>query len=157
MGEISDNDRRIQVQRWLDTNYTDPATELIVLFHARRLMDASDLRPLHSKLDDRINQIANSENMNLQAFEQVDSITGFCDVVSFDFCFESERTRLVDVYSGENETTGITYTVDGKEILLDKWPFSVPEIHDYILGYQQPGYPINLQPVLMEFSIRKMD
>jgi len=57
------------------------------------------------------------------------------------------------VYQSEDKTADITYRLHEGKIELDTWPFSVQKINGYILGYQQAGYPEELQPVMLNFEI----
>ncbi len=153
LGQISEEDRVVQVDEWLNTAYEDPETELIVLLHVRRLMDTPERQTLYKKLDARIQTIVKDHNFDLTLYVQADTITDFCDLIAFDFSFESGTSRTVSVYQDPKTITDITYKLSQGKVTLDKWPFSVPKIEGYILGYQQDGYPENLQPVVLDFEV----
>ena len=153
LGQISEEDRVVQVDEWLNTPYTDPEAELVVLLHVRRLMDTLERQTLYQKLDTRIQAIATDNNLDLALYEQADTITDFCDLIAFDFSFESDTSRTVSVYQDQETKTDITYNLSQGKVTLDKWPFNVSKIEGYILGYQQDGYPENLQPVVLDFEI----
>jgi hypothetical protein len=57
------------------------------------------------------------------------------------------------VYQNQSTTTDIIYKLSNGKITVDSWPFNVPKIEGYILGYQQDGYPENLQPIILNFEI----
>lgn len=153
VGKLSVQERSAQVQMWLDTAYTNPEAELIVLLHVRRLLNAGELGALYEKLDARIRDVVNENNLSLIEFEHADTITGLCDGVSFDFCFEYEIERTRSVFAASDKMIELTYKIKDHKITLDPWPFSVSVIEDYILGYEQSGYPKELQPVMLEFTV----
>lgn len=153
LGQISEADRVVQVEEWLHTAYDDSEAELVVLLHVRRLMNTPERQVLFKKLDDRIQEIVERENFDLKTFEQVDTITDFCDLIAFDFSFESVAERTCAVYQNKDKTADITYKLDGGKIELDVWPFAVQKVSGYILGYQQAGYPEELQPIILNFEV----
>jgi len=57
------------------------------------------------------------------------------------------------VYQDPEAKTKITYRLSQGKITLDKWPFNVPKIEGYILGYRQDGYQNNLQPNILDFGV----
>lgn len=156
LGQISEEDRVVQVDEWLNTAYEDPEAELIVLLHVRRLMNTPERQALYRKLDTRIQQIVSDRDLGLTLYDQADTITDFCDLIAFDFSFESDISRTVSVYQDPDTKTDITYKLSKGKVTLDKWPFNVPKIEGYILGYQQDGYPENLQPVILDFEVTKV-
>jgi len=153
LGQISEEDRVVQVDQWLDTSYSDVAAELVILLHVRRLMNTPELQTLYQKLDARIQEIISTSDLDLTVYEQADTVTDFCDLIAFDFSFESDASRTVTVYQNQSTTTDITYKLSDGKITVDNWPFNVPKIEGYILGYQQAGYPENLQPIILSFEI----
>ena len=153
IGQISETDRVAQVDKWLNTAYVDQEAELVVLLHVRRLMNLPELKFLYKRVDERIQAIAAREGFDLAIFDQVDTVTDFCDLIAFDFSFESATQRTCTVYQNDDKTADITYKLHNGKIELDVWPFGVQSISGYILGYQRVGYPEELQPVTLNFEI----
>jgi hypothetical protein len=153
VGNISELQRVEQVDRWITEPYENPEAELVVLLHVRRLMNSPELHELCEKLDSRIAELVMTHNLNLTAYEQADTITDLCDLIAFDFSFEAEISRTHTIYQDSAINTEITYKLSEGRITIDKWPFNVPKIEGYILGYEQDGYPENLQPVLLNFEL----
>jgi hypothetical protein len=153
VGQMSNEDRAIQVDIWLNTTYSDLKAELTVLLHVRRLMNTPERQDLYRKLDCRIQEIVRNENLDLVAYEQADTITNFCDLIAFDFSFESSVEQTVAVYQRENTMIDITYKLEGGKVVMDNWPFCVPKIEGYMLGYKRDEYPRNLQPIMLNYEI----
>lgn len=156
VGQMSVEDRVTQVDTWINTAYSDLEAELTVLLHVRRLMNTPELQDLYLKLNDRVQEIVKNKDLDLAAYEQADTITNFCDLIAFDFSFESSLERNVTVYQKEHTMADITYKLSGGTVVLDTWPFSVPKIEGYILGYKQDDYPRNLQPILLNYEITRI-
>ena len=116
-------------------------------------MNTPERQVLYSKLDERVQDLVLSYKLNLSAYEQADTITDFCDLIAFDFSFESDQERTLTVYQNTDVITDITYKLSNGKITLDTWPFSIPKIEGYILGYQQAGYPESLEPVILNFAV----
>ena len=92
LGQISEAERVAQVNEWLSTSYKDPEAELIVLLHVRRLINTPERQTLYQKLDARIQEIVSTSDLDLTAYEQADTVTDFCDLIAFDFSFESDAS-----------------------------------------------------------------
>jgi len=155
LGAITEAERAVQVDEWLNIDYEDPETALVVLLHVRRLMNTLERRPLYAKLDRRISEIVQEQGLNLSEYEAADTITDLCDLIAFDFSFESPTEQTRNVYKNKNENTDITYKLSAGEILLSDWPFNIDSITGNITGYEQKGYPGELVPVELEFTIKK--
>ncbi|MEM7520684.1 MAG: DUF3891 family protein [Pseudomonadota bacterium] len=153
IGNIANDAREAQVRNWIESAYSDPHAELMVLSHLRRLMSYGDTPLLAERVAARFREVVQDNKIDLALIAQADSITAFCDVLSFDFCRETDRARSITVFAGANKKTKITYRIEGGSIAVSPWPFSTSRIEDYILGYAQEGYPSDLQPVLMEYTI----
>ena len=155
LGAITEAERAIQVDEWLNVDYEDPETALVVLLHVRRLMNTPERRALYAKLDQRISEIVQEQGLDLSEYEAADTITDFCDLIAFDFSFESPIERTLNVYKSKNGNANITYKLSAGEILLSDWPFKIDSITGNITGYEQEGYPNEPVPVELEFIIKK--
>jgi len=153
LGNISEQQRVEQVDEWISAPYENPEAELVVLLHVCRLMDTPERQGLHQKLDARIQELVTAHELNLTAYEEADTITDLCDLIAFDFSFEAEISRTHVVYQNQTASTEITYHLAKRKVILDKWPFNVPKIEGYILGYEQDGYPEKLKPIQLNFEI----
>ena len=77
--------------------------------------------------------------------EAADAITNVCDVISFEFCFETKSER---------EVRGHRLALDGLgDVTVDPWPFRVPQLVGLVTGYEREGYPERLVPVVAPFEI----
>lgn len=153
IGKISEDEKAKQVDVWIKTAYENLEAELVVLLHVRRLMNELRFENLYNKLDARIQDIVSSSGIDLSEYEKADTITNFCDLIAFDFCFESVTKNCVSLYKDKDTKIDIMYSLSSGKVFLDKWPFDVSKIEGYILGYKQEGYPSDLQPVLIDFEI----
>ncbi|MFS4437269.1 DUF3891 family protein [Paracoccaceae bacterium GXU_MW_L88] len=150
---ITSADRAAQVERWIATGYANIDAEIVVLNHVRRLMSWGNETALCARLDARIAELMPQATATPDAFAEADTITDLCDSIAFDFCYEHETERRKTVTSGAGEMAELTYRVNGVEITVDPWPFSVTAFEGYVLGYEAEGYPKHLQPLLMPYRI----
>jgi hypothetical protein len=155
LGAITEAERSVQVAEWLNIDYGDPETALVVLLHVRRLMNTPERQTLYAKLDQRISEIVQEQGINLSEYEAADTITGLCDLIAFDFSFESPIERTLSVYKNKEGNVDITYKFSAGEVLLSDWPFNIDSITGNIIGYEQEGYPDEPVPVELEFTIKK--
>jgi len=153
IGDISQEQRSEQVNQWIASSYENKEAELVVFLHVRRLMQELQIPSLYERLNDRVQDLITTHSLNLVAYEQADTITDLCDLIAFDFSFEADISRTRTVYQDSSSNAEITYKLSKGKIILDKWPFNVPKIEGYILGYEQNGYPENLQPVLLNYEL----
>ncbi|MEO0385953.1 MAG: DUF3891 family protein [Pseudomonadota bacterium] len=151
VGKIAPAARAAQVDAWLASAGTDLEAELVVLFHVRRLMQMPRPGPLSARLDQRIAAVA--AGRDLSAFHRADTITAFCDVVSFDICFEAEVSRSLTVATDDG-AVDLQYALQGGVAVVRPWPFTCPKLEGYLLAYRSAGYPEALDPLLLSYSIR---
>ena len=92
-----------------------------------------------------------------EEFAWADAITGFCDMVAFDFSFEKPIKRFMTVYPNVDamEMIEIVYEIKaGGKVVVSPWPFSVESIQGILVGYREEGYPDVLNPEIVGFDIR---
>ncbi len=168
IGEMDDATWLKVVSKGIDKIYDQPDTTIIVRLHIRRLL-ALDLTPerqayieeidlrIAEQLDTSTEPGFGGTGTQLEKYKRADKITQLCDMISFDFCFESPRQRTLDVFTNPRteEKTDITFEIrPGGEVRVEPWPFSVPELSGILYAFQRDGYPQKLQPVIVPFDIR---
>lgn len=150
------------VQRGIDHRFEHPVTDIVVKLHIRRLLswDSSPERfALIEAVDHQVKNRLPESGATLEAFQRADKITQLCDMISFDFCFESPRERTYQVYSRPDavETTSIRYRVQaGGEVLVDPWPFDLPVLTGRMMAFTREGYPEALNPLVTSYDLRQV-
>ena len=143
-------------RRGIQMHSSDPVADTVSLMHIRRLLShvqEDDARSLLALADERILRNIRQTSFTHQAFEQADTIAELCDDIAFKFCFE-EPVRFERSVSSQGAMLEIEVRLDGAgRVQLHPWPLSVPELRGCILGYNPPGYPDHLDPMLVEFQI----
>lgn len=168
IGEMDDDAWLKVVRKGIDKVYDSSDTTMIVRLHIRRLLALNPSPERQVYIDEIDLQIASQLNAaeelgpgtihsNLEKYKRADKITQLCDMISFDFCFESPRKRTLEVFanSRSEETTAITYEIRPRgEVWVEPWPFSVAEISGILYAFRREGYPQRLAPVIVPFDIR---
>lgn len=156
IGEVDETVWLATQQRGIEIRLNDPTADTVALLHIRRLLSYTDhagTQPIIARAEQRIAKCIERTSHSRETFEQADTVTRICDMISFKFCFEEPVAFEQTVISyGEPIAIRITIMASG-QIRLDPWPLSVPEVRGFILGYEATGYPDHLQPTLVDFSI----
>ena len=162
LGKASEDDWLVVMRNGVDKRFDDPTTDIVVKLHLRRLlsMHASAERETHSaQIDELVDTRLAESGLSLENFRRADKITQLCDMISFSYCFEFPIERTYEVFSRPDaaETTGITFEIrPGGEVIVDPWPFAVPDISGILYAFERQGYPEALNPRVIPFSIRRL-
>jgi hypothetical protein len=127
----------------------DPIVDLVVALHVRRLLSSRDdeyERAAYDEAESVIASLLAETGLIREVADDADAVTNVCDVLSFEFCFES---------SSEREVRGYRIAVDGAgAIALDPWPLVVSRLPGLVTAYESDGYPERLVPVVVPFDVR---
>jgi hypothetical protein len=147
-------------QRGIELRYEDPAADILALLHVRRLLageDTPERLTLGEQADARIAERMGETPNSAEQFRWADRLTWFCDMASFDFCFEQPNERQRSVYARVDDfdsSVEINLRLEpGGVIRMDPWPLSVDRYTGFITGYAAAGYPDTLEPVMVHFEI----
>lgn len=147
-------------QRGIELRYDDPAADILALMHVRRLLageDTPERLALGEQADARIAERMAETPYSAEQFRWADRLTWFCDMASFDFCFEDPNERQRSVYSRVDDFDSrveIHLRLEpGGVIRMAPWPLSVERYSGFITGYEAAAYPDTLEPVLVHFEI----
>lgn len=147
-------------RRGIEMQLHDPVADAVALMHIRRLLNYSDdagALPIIARAETRIADTIARTSFSREQFEQADTITRTCDMISFKFCFEDPATFEEMVFSHDEMLPVQIHIQPGGHIQLDPWTLSVPHLHGFIIGYQAAGYPDHLQPVTLDYTITPRD
>ena len=158
--ESLDDQTWLQIQsRGIEPTLPDTRSEMIILFHLRRLFALKD-KPQFSEflaaIDSKISRDVEDQKLEYRTFERTDRIVDFCDSLSFDFCFEEATSHSVLIFAKNNTEaeTQVTYTIRENGIIeIDPWPLRVQKFSSFIIGYAMAGYPEKRTPVIIPFSL----
>lgn len=144
-------------KRGIQMRLNDPTTDTVSLMHLRRLLNISDhcdVEHVIELAEERIATTIVRTPYTRELFEQADTITRTCDMISFKFCF-GEPVEFEETVISHGHSIGIRiHVTETGHIQLDPWLLSVPELRGFIIGYEATGYPDHLQPVMVEFAIQ---
>ena len=152
LGEISSLKREEQVNNWINSEYNSIEEKLIILFHVRRILKDNNLQ-LSNLIDKEIEEISKNNNLDLEKYQKIDSITDLCDLASFLFCFGDDKTTSLNVFKNEKETIKVEIQIQDEQIILDPWPLSVEKYEGYILGYKTKEDLKNFNPQIIKYII----
>lgn len=147
-------------RRGIEMRYDDAAADILALMHVRRLLageDSPERLALGEEADARIAGRMAETPYTAAQFRWADRLTWFCDMASFDFCFEEPNERRRSVYSRVDDfdsSVEIHLQLQaGGIIRMHPWPLGVDSYAGFITGYEAAGYPEKLEPVLVHFQI----
>ena len=146
-------------QRGIDLQDRDPVADIIALTHIQRLLHGENTpernalaQQAQSRIDERLSEIDHTPKQ----FKWIDRVTNFCDMISFDFCFDNltERTLQLPTKVESEETIPVTYSIQSEGIItVSPWPFAIEDYSGFILGYRGEGFPDDLQPMIVPFEV----
>jgi hypothetical protein len=123
----------------------DVVVDLVAALHVRRLLSRNDADAT-AEADEVIASLLSLAGVTREQADAADAITNVCDVISFEFCFESPSER---------DVRGHRVVLDGLGgVTVDPWPFRLPELAGLVTAYEAEGYPERLVPVVVPYSVR---
>jgi hypothetical protein len=156
IGEV-ETDTWLDIQRrGIQLRSADATADAVALMRLRRLLlraEGDQAKELQELAESRIAERVKESGHPMEAFERADSITATCDMISFRLCFEEpmDFSQIIRTPDGAWELQ--IHVTTGQRVILDPWPLSAPEIRGGITAYQAAGYPRELEPVLVPYSI----
>lgn len=160
IGEASEKEWLVIMQRGADIHYGHPVTDVIIKRHLRRLLlldPTPARRSLAESLKKQIDDRTAASGIAPVAFDRADLITRFCDRISFDFCFEQPTRQQLPVFAQPDaaDPVLVSYEIrpDG-EVTLDPWPLGVPMITSSVYAFAHPPFPDSLEPITVPFTLR---
>jgi uncharacterized protein DUF3891 len=149
IGGTMGSERWVGIQRRSFAPHGDDAVvDLVVALHVRRLLSSEEdehERAAYAEVDRLIPTLLGAAGVTAEAAEVADAITNVCDVISFEFCFESPCRR---------EVRGYRIGLDGDgTVAVDPWPFAVPRLLGLVTAFSADGYPDQPVPVVVPYDI----
>jgi hypothetical protein len=141
-----DDERWVEIQRrGFAPRGEDAVVDLVAALHVRRLLSRNDADAT-AEADAVIESLLPLAGVTREQADAADAVTNVCDVISFEFCFEAPSER---------DVRGHHVVVDGKGgIVVDPWPFRVPELTGSVIAYDADGYPDRLVEAAVPFQAR---
>jgi hypothetical protein len=141
LGEVGE-ERWLAIQRrGFAPRGEDAVVDLVVALHVRRLICEG---PAYDEADAVVESLLKATGIAREDAEAADAVTNVCDVISFEFCFESRSER---------EVRGYRLELDGEgTITVDPWPFAAPQLLWLVDAFEAEGYPQRLVPVVTPFT-----
>ena len=153
IGEVGE-ERWLEIQRvGFENAFEDPIADIVARLHLVRLIGHGESKARQKtagELDARVRKLVAETSFSYEDFLRADSITDFCDTLSYQFCFEVPKkgTSAVSSDPQSDQYTEVRYQlVDEGVFFIDPWPFRVPEYQSYITAYEASGYPEKRKPV----------
>ena len=147
------------MRRLVDYRLDDPIADTIANFHILRLLHFDEAwSHLAEECEAQISEGMKKTGISRNSYLWVDRITRLCDSISFNFCFGEPVKTENPVFPRQNraDTLMVSYDIDSQgRIVIDPWPLKVSSYEGYILGYEAAGYPDELKPVLVYYTLSK--
>ena len=150
IGGVMGSERWVGIQRrGFTPRGEDAVVDLVVALHVRRLLSSQEdehERAAYAEVEQLMPSLLHTAGVTSQDAEAADAITNVCDVISFEFCFESPSER---------DVRGYHVAVDGNGgIDVDPWPFELPRLLGLVTAFTARGYPDQLIPVVVPYEAR---
>ena len=139
---------------------SDVVADTIVKYHFRRLAshdDSAARKALTEEFSKGIDEHLKKHNLSEALYDHIDRITDLCDSLSFRFCFDVPASGGISIFprNGENRETTVSYHVEEGSITASPWPFSVDFYEGYLVAYRSDGYPEQLDPVILPYTLKR--
>lgn len=160
IGGMDDSEWFPIARRTFYMSCSDVVADTIVKYHFRRLSshdDSPGRKALTAEFLAAIDEQLKEHNLSKELFDRIDRITNLCDSLSFSFCFDVPASGEISIYPRNNEDTQVTlkYHVEDGVISLEPWPFSVDSYAGYLVAYKSDGYPEQLDPVILTYTLKR--
>lgn len=160
VGEMTDEHWLGIARRTFSMPCSDVVADTIVKYHFRRLAGhkKSEARQaLFAEFAQGLEEHLAKHNFSKTLFDRIDRITDLLDSLSFEFCFDVPADGSISIFprNGEDTEVSMKYHVENGEINLTPWPFSVDEHRGYLVAYHAEGYPERLDPVILEYCLKR--
>lgn len=159
IGEASDEEwLPVKRRGALEISCADPVADAVICLHIKRLVShkkSAERDRLCQDIEARLEDLYRAAGISKERFEAADRITAFCDLLAFDFSFESARVREIDLpLGGSQDEARVKIALDGRgRVSMAPWPFEPPLITGFILGYRASSYPSARDPEMVEFRV----
>lgn len=139
---------------------SDIVADTIVKYHIRRLAsydESPGRKALAAEFSKAIDEQLEEHNLSKALYDRLDRITNLCDSLSFSLCFDVPTSGEVAVYPRNDEDTEVTikYEVENGTISAVPWPFSPDRYEGYLVAYKSDGYPEQLDPVILPYTLKR--
>jgi hypothetical protein len=139
---------------------SDVVADTIVKYHILRLAghdDSAGRKALFAEFSAVIDEQLREHYLSRELYERMDRITDLCDSLSFSLCFDLPASGAIPIFprNGEDREVTVKYYVEDGLISASPWPFSVDSYEGYLVAYKLDGYPEQLDPVILPFSLRR--
>jgi hypothetical protein len=159
IGGMDDSEWFPIAQRTFYMPCSDLVADTIVKYHFRRLAghdNSPGRKALAAEFSTAIDEQLKRHNLSKDLFDRMDRITDLCDSLSFSFCFDAPASGAIPIYprNGEDKEVTVEYHVEEGLISASPWPFSVDNYAGYLVAYKLEGYPEQLDPVILPFTLK---
>jgi hypothetical protein len=160
IGGMDDSEWFEIARRGFNMECSDVVADTIVKYHIRRLAshdDSPGRKALFAEFSGAIDEQLKQHNLSKGLFDRMDRITDLCDSLSFSFCFDVPASGEISIYprNGEDREVAVNYHVEDGLISASPWPFSVDRYEGYLVAYKSDGYPEQLDPVILPYTLRR--
>src|SRR5262249_11801515 len=123
--------------------------------HIQRLIGYSRNPAAADALTDTVRELRERAGISEEDAEATDLITNMCDRIAFDFCFEQPDEGALELPTRDpRERVRVSYSIDGNgTVVVDPWPLDVPRLAGLLFAFAAPGYPAELNPIVVPYEL----
>lgn len=163
IGKASDEAWLEVTRKGVEYRHADPIVDILTRLHLKRLLNfgihvTDEVPELLRMVEDRVVERLPETNHSRAEFEGADLITRLCDFLTFDLHFEKPVSRNCQIFADgvSEDEVAITHAITGPgQATVDPWPFNIPVIEGVLIGFERDGYPADLKPVVIPYTIRQ--
>lgn len=152
INEMNKAQRKELVDQYMEVQYENYELELFVMMHHSRLLDEPGYLKMKSRFDERINEIILKNNLDRELYYNLDTLVGFFDHLSFDFCYQENGGHTYEVFDGKAIKT-VNYLITDNSIEIHDLKLKLSKFETFIFAYKLSTYPEKLEPSIILLDV----
>lgn len=152
INEMKRSERKSLVDKYMKSKYENFELELFVMMHHSRLLNWPGYLKMKWSFDERINEIVQKNNLDLKFYKKLDSLVGFFDHVSYDFCYQEMGKHKYKIFDGTKIKT-VQYKINEDSIEFFDIKLKSKKMETFIFTYKLNTYPKKLEPSVILLDI----
>lgn len=152
INEMTKKQRREIVDKYMQSQYENYELELFVMMHHSRLLNWPGYLKMKWRFDERIQEIVEKHGLDLKFYKKLDTLIGFFDHVSFDFCYQELGKHKYKIFDGQKTKT-VKYIIGENSIEFFDIKCKSSKLQTFIFAYKLSTYPKKLEPSVLLLDV----